>query len=359
MADSADYADYFKKQATLIDRTIESYLNNVKDPRFLASLIERSGYTFDINAIEKSILEPANYLLKSGGKRWRPILMLELIEALGKDPNYYFEFSVIPEVIHNGTLIHDDIEDGSVMRRGMEALHKKYGLDIALNLGDFMFYFPIIALLDSKKIPMATKSRVLETYQRNMLKISIGQATDMAWHSGKVKIEDIDEDKYLQMAYSKTGVLIGFAAELAGIFCEVSDEKVKALGTFGATLGVAFQIEDDILNITPSKLSQNKGGVGDDITEGKITLMLLHAVKEGDKKDKERLQEIIRMHTSNPALINEAINILNKYDSIAYAKKVEKELLQKAWEDIDKLLPPSQAKERIRKITEMFGNRNV
>ncbi len=358
-AKSESIEEYMAHKAELINKTIESYLNNVKDPRFLSFLIQRSGYAFDPKAIEKAIFDPANYLLKAGGKRWRPVIMLELVEALGKDPDYYMEFSIIPEVIHNGTLIHDDIEDGSDMRRGMEAVHKKYGLDIALNLGDFMFYFPIVALLDSDKLSNETKMKALESYQRNMLKIAIGQATDLAWHSGKVDLNSIDESKYFQMAYSKTGVLIGFAAELAGILCGASSEVQKALSLFGSTIGVAFQISDDILNLTPSKLSDNKGGIGDDITEGKVTLLLLNVLKEGDEKDKKRLLEIISMHTKDKALIEEAISIIAKYDSINYAKRKANELLSKAWAGVSPSLPESAAKERIRKIVEIFLDRTV
>ncbi|MEM3827358.1 MAG: polyprenyl synthetase family protein, partial [Candidatus Micrarchaeaceae archaeon] len=196
-------------------------------------------------------------------------------------------------------------------------------------------------------------------YQRDMLKISIGQATDLAWHSGKVDLEQIDESKYLQMAYSKTGVLIGFSAELAGILCGVDARTLKSLGNFGSTIGVAFQITDDILNLTPSKLSENKGGVGDDISEGKVTLMLIHVMKEGNEKDKQRIKQIISMHTSDIALVNEAISIMRKYGAMEYASKKAEDLIKSSWKEIDEILPKSQAKERLKKIVNMLSSRKV
>ena len=138
--------------------------------------------------------------------------MLTKIDALGKYSDDYIEFSMIPEIVHNASLIHDDIEDNSDMRRGAPAVHKKYGIDVGVNLGDFMFYFPVVALLDSSKLTKDTKIRMLEVYQREMLKLTIGQATDIAWHASLVDISNISESQYMQMAYSKTGVLASMAA---------------------------------------------------------------------------------------------------------------------------------------------------
>jgi geranylgeranyl pyrophosphate synthase len=285
--------------------------------------------------------------------------MLTVIDALGKNSNDYIEFSLIPEIIHNATLIHDDIEDGSDFRRGAPAVHKKYGIDVALNLGDFMFYFPIVALLDSGNLDDKTKIRLLDVYQREMLKVTIGQATDIAWHNFLVDPLKVSESEYLQMSYSKTGVLSSMAAKLGAVLGGADDKMVNIIGSFGASIGVAFQLQDDLLNVTESSLSEGKGGVGEDITEGKITLMVIKTLEKANEKDKNRLVEILRSHTTDKDKIKEAIEILNSYGAIDYVKALEEKLVKDAWNNVDSLLPDSKAKSTLKSMTEFLINRSI
>jgi geranylgeranyl diphosphate synthase, type I len=350
---------YLRLRAEQVDREIKKYLTDKASTRYLEALLGRSGYEYDTRAIDHAVLEPARYLLDLGGKRWRSTLMLTIIDALGKDSNEVVEFAIIPEVIHNGTLIHDDIEDSSETRRGAPAVHIKYGTDVALNLGDFMFYLPMIALLDSKKVGKEVKIRMLEIYQREMLKLSIGQATDIAWHRSMIGPEKVTEAQYLQMAYSKTGVLASMAAKMGAAVAGADDKTIAALGNFGATIGVAFQLQDDVLNLSESELSDLKGGVGDDITEGKITLLAIKTFEKADKADRARLSEILKMHTRDQALIKEAVAIIKKYGAEEYIKELEFELLKKAWAQVDGLLPASDAKKKLKGIAEFLVNRTI
>ncbi len=354
-----DILEYMRQRGAEVDRKINEYLTDTGSVRYLGSLLGRSGYEYDAKAISRAVIEPASYLLALGGKRWRPILMLTIIDALGRDSNDYIEFSIIPEVIHNGTIIHDDIEDNSDLRRGSESVHKKYGIDVGLNLGDFMFFFPIVALLDSKKIGDSAKMRILDVYQREMLKLSLGQATDIAWHRSFVDPFVISESQYLQMAYSKTGVLAGMAAKIGGVLGGADDRTIAALGLFGSSIGVAFQLQDDLLNISESELANGKGGKGEDITEGKVTLLVIHALASADEMERKRLRELLAMHTKDKALISEAIEIINKYDSQSYTKALEERLVRDAWKDLDKLLQDSDAKKRLKAIAEFLINRSL
>jgi geranylgeranyl pyrophosphate synthase len=355
----SEILDYIKERGVEVDKKIREYLTDTGSARYLGSLLGRSGYEYDQKALAKAVIEPASYLLELGGKRWRPILMLTIIDALGKDSNEFIEFSIIPEVIHNGTLIHDDIEDNSDMRRGSEAVHKKYGVDVALNLGDFMFFFPIVALLDSKKITKEAKVKILEIYQRDMLRCTLGQAMDIAWHSSMVDPYNISESQYLQMAYSKTGVLAGMAARIGGVLGGADDKTIELLGRFGASIGVAFQLQDDLLNITESMVSSKKGGKGEDVTEGKISLLVVHALATANEKDRKRLREILKMHTKDRELISEAISIIERYDSEEYTKELEEKLVKDAWRDIDKMIPDSDSKKRLKAMVEFLINRSL
>lgn len=359
MDKNEEIIEYIKTRGSDVDRRIKEYLTDRTSIRNLENLLGKSGYEYDSAALQKSIIDPANYLLNLGGKRWRPILMLTIIDALGKNSDEYIEFSIIPEIIHNATLIHDDIEDSSEMRRGSPAVHMKYGIDVGLNLGDFMFFFPVVALLDSKKLTKDTKMRMLDVYQREMLKVTIGQATDIAWHRFLVDPFKISETKYMQMAYSKTGVLASMAAKLGGVLGNADEKTIEALGRFGSTIGVAFQLQDDLLNITESGVSETKGGVGEDITEGKITLATIYTLSKADEKDKKRLIEILKMHTREKKLIKEAIAIIGRYGAADYIKELEFKLIKEAWTGLEKLLPKSIAKERLKALTEFLVNRSI
>lgn len=359
MGDNAAIMDYIRQRGIDVDKKIKEYLTNKDSARYIGSLLGRSGYEFDPRAINKAIIAPATYLLELGGKRWRPVLMLTIIDALGKDSSDYVEFAIIPEVIHNATLIHDDIEDNSDFRRGSPAVHKKFGLDVALNLGDFMFYFPIVALLDTKKLTKDTKMKVLEIYQREMLRVCVGQATDIAWHASLVNSFDVSESQYLQMAYSKTGVLASMAAKIGGVLGGADDRTIDALGNFAASIGVAFQLQDDLLNVTESAVATSKGGSGEDITEGKISLLVVHTMSKANEKDKKRLREILTMHTTDRKLIDEAIGILKKYNAVEYTTKLEEKLIKDAWKRVDALLPDSDPKKRLKSLAEFLINRSI
>ncbi len=354
-----EFANFIKRASANINKALWEYMSNERSDRNIKRLLGRSGFEYDSEAIQKSIIEPSWYLIEKGGKRIRPIITLLVIEALGKDPMDYIEFSMIPEILHTATLVHDDIEDSSETRRGALSVYKKYGTDIALNLGDFLFFFPIKVLLDSKKLDDQVKYRILKAHEKHMIRIGLGQATDIAWHRMLTDISKITEDNYMRVAFDKTGVLLSFAAELGAIIGGAKDADVEKLGKFASMIGVAFQIEDDILNIIESELSDNKGGIGDDIQEGKVTLIVVHALNHSSKKDRARLIEILKAHTKSEIEIKEAISIMERSGSVKYAKKVGKSIVDGALRLLDKSLPDSRSKNMIRMLASTLINRNV
>lgn len=338
-----DLEQFLKDNAQIINKELETLLK-VESAEAIDKVIGKTEYEYDEDAVKKSVFEPALYLFRQGGKRWRPALTMLILQALGKDSKNYAEFALIPEFMHTATVIHDDIEDNSPMRRGVPSMHIQFGLDIANNLGDFMYFFPMRILVNTNKLDAITKSRVMASYINNMTKITVGQATDIAWHRGLVDIETISEDNYMQMAVGKTGIVSRLACEIGGIIAGVDDSTVEKLGKFGATIGVAFQIQDDILNLIPSGVSETKGGVGEDITEGKGTMLIIYALQHLDVTDKKRLKEIMSMHTNDKEIIKEGINLIIKSGAIENAKRVEETLFNDAWEDVEKALPDSNSK---------------
>lgn len=353
-----NFEQYLKARATVINAKLEESLKRESSDHYIISLLGRSKYVYDNEAITKSILEPAWHLLGLGGKRWRPVLMGLILEAFGKKFEDYIEFCLVPEVVHNATLVHDDVEDNSLMRRGAPAVHVKYGVDIGVNLGDFLYYFPMVSLIDSNKLSMEIKNKATAVYIREMLRVSTGQAIDIAWHKHLVDPFKITEQSYLQMAYDKTGVLARMAAKMGAIIGGADDQTVDALGYFGGSIGVAFQIQDDVLNITKGHLADTKGGVGEDITEGKITLMAIHTIRVANEQDRNRFIEILKMHTDNQTLRDEAIAIIEKYDSKNYAIKKACALVEEAWNEAAIHIPQTVAKEYLKGLADFMISRS-
>ncbi len=348
---------YMKKVADRVDALLEKEFGAGSSKRIVEKLLGVDASTYSLPSVEKSLVEPARYLMSMGGKRLRPALMLTIIEALGKNPEDYMEFSIIPEIIHNSTLVHDDIEDNSATRRNKPALHVQFGLAIANNLGDFGYYYPIITVLDSGKLSGEMKSKLITIYQRDMLKLTIGQGTDLAWGVGAVDLRSITEDNVLGMLYGKTGVLTSMTGKLAATLCGATENVVQAISDFCAALGVGFQLQDDLLNVTESDVSKNKGMIGEDITEGKITLLVIYTLEHASPADKERLIQILRMHTKDQAHIREAIQIMKRYNAHEHTDEVKRKVIDDAWAKLDKALPDSEAKKRLKFLADFAVGR--
>ena len=356
----ARLVDYLEKLKPEIDRMIEKYLPKKVSNKWLDFSFGKPRYIFSKKAAEESLIKPIWNFLGRGGKRWRPVLFLLITEAIGGDIKKVKDFVVIPELVHNGTIIIDDIEDQGELRRGKPCLHKIFGEDIAINAGNFIYFLPLLALAKTKnKFTPEVLVRAYETYIQEMINISLGQGTDIYWHKGKAK--KITEKEYLQMCVFKTGCLSRMAAKLAVVLAEGDEKLTEAVGRVAEAVGVAFQIQDDILDITLSGKERKGFGksLGNDIKEGKRSLMVIHALEKATKKDKKRLIELLDKHTDDLEERKAAIEIIKKYDSIEYAKKVAKKIMREAWEGADRVLKPSLAKKRLKEFVNYLIERKT
>lgn len=355
-----DIKKFLEEKARVLDKVIEKYIPRKFDESSLLFKLSPPRHECNLKALNKAIAEPIWEFLDRGGKRWRPALFLLVCEALGGDPKEFLDFAIIPEVIHNGTLVTDDVEDGSDFRRGKPCTHKLFGVDVAVNVGSGMYYLPLLTLMKNKEELSAEKrSKIYEIYAEEMINLNLGQATDIAWHKGWANADEIPEEQYLQMCLYKTGTLARMAAKMAAVLAGASDDVVKKIGRFAGAIGVAFQIQDDILDLVGKKFAEKKGGLGKDITEGKRTLMIIHALKKAKSADRKRLIEILNMHTDDQKLRDEAINIIKKYDSIRYAKGFAQNMIKKSWKEIENLLPSSEAKEKLRAFANYLVEREI
>jgi len=349
---------YLQEKKALIDREIEKIIPRKITEQWLENVLGEARFEYDAETLTKSISEPIWDSLDRGGKRWRPALALLACEGIGGKEEKALPFTPIVELVHEGTICADDIEDDAKERRGKPCTHLIYGIDIALNASNIMYFLPMtIFYTNSKKLSQEKVRRVYDLYVQEMMRVSIGQATDIYWHRGKKA--EITEQQYLQMCICKTGVLARFAAKLGAIIGNASKEKTDALARFGESIGVGFQIQDDILELSEGEFAEGKGMVGGDIHEGKRTLMVIHSLKNGSESDKKRLIEILNSHPTEEGVIREAIEIIKKNGSIEYAKKRAEKIVEEAWREIDKRLLKSNAKELLKELAYYSVGRKI
>ncbi len=351
---------FLEEKAALIDKIIEKYIPRNFTKNAALFRINPPKYVHNLETLNKAIAEPIWEFLDRGGKRWRPSLFLLICEALGKNPEDFIDFAIIPEVIHNGTLMVDDIEDASENRRGKPCTYKIYGLDIAINAGNAMYYLPLLPLIEKReKVSLQKLCKIYEIYVQEMINLSTGQAMDIAWHRGMADADKIGEKDYLQMCAYKTGTLARMSAKIAAVLADANEELVEKLGHFAESIGIAFQMQDDILDLTGEEFAEKKGGRGKDVTEGKRTLLVIHTIKVADSKDRKRLIEILNMHTSDQVIREEAIAIMQKYGSIDYVKRFAANIVEESWKEVEELLPDSEAKEKLKAFAEFLIERKI
>lgn len=294
-------------------------------------------------------------ILDRGGKRFRPALCLLACEAVGGKTEKALPVAAAIELFHNLTLIHDDIEDDSLMRRGKSCLHVEHGIPLALNAGDGLFIMTLKALLRAKAKPKDVM-RIQELLLDAFIGVLEGQGIELGWHrSGKW---DVDEKDYERMVKGKTGVLIGAACEAGVITGRGSRRQRKALREFGECIGVAFQIQDDVLNLTGDEKKYKKE-IGGDIAEGKRTLMVIHALRHVKGRKRERLLRLLKRKTRNGEEIKEIIGMFEALGSIEFAREYAERLARKAKGKLGVLDAKKQATKKLYELADFLIEREV
>ncbi len=308
-------------------RLVENRLNHYFPSRWtrkqIGYFIDEDPTRLDIDALSANLNSPIRDFVLRGGKRLRPLLFLRTLHVFGLDMNDYVDLAVLLELVHNATLILDDIEDRATERRGRPSSHLLFGIDTAVNTGMALHILPLRLLknLDDKK-----KLRLLETYADELSNLSCGQALDIYWH--KQSKNNVTTQKYFEMVSLKTGSLFRMAIRFAVIVAGQSKEVESDFLKFGSAIGSAFQIMDDVLDLTNKDNAFGKS-FGNDITEGKMSLPVLLALKIANTHDANRLKAILMRHTRNKALITEAIKIIEKTGGLTEARKGADQLITK------------------------------
>jgi geranylgeranyl pyrophosphate synthase len=232
-----------------------------------------------------SLYGPCTYIMQSGGKRLRPLLVLFSAKTLGAKFKDVLNAGAAVELLHNFTLVHDDIMDNSDKRRNLQTVHKKYDLSTAILTGDNLIAVAYISLLKDCK---NNDKAVLFTFTKGVIEVCEGQSLDKDFE----KRSDILISDYLIMISKKTAVLMEMCCSIGGRIAGGNQQEIRTLEKFGRNLGIAFQIQDDLLDIIGDESEFGKI-TGSDLIEGKKTFLLINALDKAEGNDRVALINLI------------------------------------------------------------------
>ena len=272
-----------------------------------------------------------------------------ITEAVDGDSARSLPFGISLEIIHNFTLVHDDIMDQDDLRRGVKTVHNVYGQSSAINAGDALLAraFEILTTIELENDKLLN---LIHEVARMVRQLGEGQQSDLDFEDQL----EITADEYLGMIEKKTGLMFMMAAKGGAVIGNGSDEQVEAMAEYGRLLGIGFQIWDDVLDI---KRSKDMKSYGSDIKAGKKTLMMVYAFEHASEDDKVQLNQIVGNRTASDDDINLAIEILNRSGAVDYTQNLAEEYADKARELL-KVLPDSESKKVLEEFVEFMVKRD-
>ncbi len=269
-----------------------------------------------------SLYKPGSYILESSGKRIRPLLVLFSVKAVGGKFSDSYSAAVAVELLHNFTLVHDDIMDNADKRRGLATLHKKYDLSTAILVGDSLLSVAYESLLKDLKL---NSKGVVAAFTKGLVEVCEGQSLDKEFEMKKnVAISD-----YKLMIRKKTASMIEMCCKIGGYIGNGSKKEIDALSKFGRNIGIAFQIQDDLLDAVADETKFGKL-VGGDLKEGKRTYLFLKALEKAKGNDKKLLKLVIKNKGIRKNEISKYQDIYRKLGVIDDAKKEIKNYTDRA-----------------------------
>jgi len=286
------------------------------------------------------VSEVARHILFSGGKRIRPLLMVLSCRLCGYSGDYDKTFSTAFELLHAGTLLHDDLVDSATTRRGQPVAHSIYGNATTVLVGDFLLAraLSITAELENPRI-----NKIVAEITENMSQGEIHQLS---------RLEDLDlsEEEYMVIIRNKTALLFKGACMLSAILSDATEKEEAALADYGLNLGMAFQIIDDLLDYTFDSQSLGKT-VGADLREGKLTLPVIYALKAAAPQDRAVMKQIITNKNFSVQEFKTLIKLLRKYKGIEYARNLASGSVENAKQALQ-IFKPTPTREILLKLAD-------
>lgn len=298
----------------------------------------------------KSLYDPIEYVLAAGGKRIRPSFVLMAYNLFHDDVDRILPVATALETYHNYTLLHDDLMDKADMRRGRPTVHKKWDDNTAILSGDTMLVlaYEHLAKCDTKYLKPA-----LDLFTETALEVSEGQQFDMEFETRN----DVAEEEYIEMIRLKTSVLLACALKMGAVVAGASDADANALYAFGEKVGLAFQLQDDLLDVYGDPKVFGKA-IGGDITSNKKTFMLINAFNRADAGTRAELERWTTATDFDPAeKIAAVTEIYNRLGIDKLAEQRIKEYFEQSRLHLDELSVSDDRKAVLREYTERMMNR--
>jgi geranylgeranyl diphosphate synthase type II len=283
----------------------------VKSYSELLQIINKKISETSYGSYPNELYEPISYMMSLGGKRLRPVLTLMACDMFGSNIEKALNAALAVEVFHNFTLVHDDIMDNAPLRRGKETIYKKWNMPVAILAGDLMMIKATDFLCETESTDL--KSLVL-LFNKTAREVCEGQQIDMNFEVN----ENVSHEEYIQMISLKTAVLLGASLQIGALIGGASSEASQHLYDFGKNIGIAFQIQDDILDSFGDG-SQTGKQVGGDISSNKKTLLLIELLESAHKDDKKYMLELFKELDQNTK-ITEVLKLYDKYQIRDFAE---------------------------------------
>ena len=298
-----------------------------------------------------SLYEPVQYVLSLGGKRIRPVLMLMGYNLWKDQPSDILMPAVGLETYHNYTLLHDDLMDNADMRRGHETVHRRWDANKAILSGDSML---VLSYQRMQQVPADKLPAVMELFTETALEIGEGQEYDMAFETR----DDVTEEEYIEMIRLKTSVLLACALKIGALLADAPLEDAERLYRFGEQVGLAFQLQDDLLDVYGDPAVFGKA-IGGDITSNKKTYMLINAVNRADSRQRAELNRWIAARDFDRQEKVAAVTRL--YDEIGIRQLCEEKInyyFELARHTLDEVCVPEERKQPLRQYMEELLHRD-
>lgn len=312
------------------------------------ALAEEEMRRYVPEASPSQIYQASRHFIAAGGKRVRPALAILSYGAVKEDGKNedIIPIAVATELVHTATIIHDDIIDRSSMRRGVETVNARWGNDTALIAGDLMFSkaFRLVGMHKNGELSKIISDACIKLAEGEMLEIL---------HTGDM---NMTEEVYLEVVERKTATLFEACTKCGAILGDGDEKNVAALSKYGYHLGIGFQMTDDILDIVAKEMTLGKP-VGADITMGRTTFVILHALKVASGGDKEELVSILKNKKATDNDIKMALEIIKSTNSVEYASKRAKSQMETAKKEL-KPLKDTDSKRALEIIAEYAVERS-
>jgi geranylgeranyl pyrophosphate synthase/predicted secreted hydrolase len=306
----------------------------------------------DKNAYIEQFIKPIRLITDRGGKTWRSYATVACCDIVGGNSQKAIDWLALPEMMHVGSLMVDDVQDGSKIRRGGPAAHLIYGEPTAINSGTAAYFLGQICIYEADNVP-EKKIQIYNWYFEAMRASHSGQAMDIYGLDymipGALKNDAtarLLSKRVIATHRLKSAAPASYLAKIGGLLGDGTPEQINGLGAYFEALGIAFQIIDDTLNLKGFK--DHLKTKAEDITAGKITYPVARAMAVLSRKDRKRLWEIVSAKTTNIKLLTEAVALIDKHQVIESCEKEAKNMLEKAWKNLDPMVRDSMVKLNLR-----------